>query len=87
LYSSSRADGRGGGGVAIAGARRPAVGLVRAGPGRELPRRVAGRVLALAAVRGLAELPFFFAPPFLAVPDFRAEPDPGMPFGLPEVAA
>jgi hypothetical protein len=85
LYSSSRADGRGGGGVAIAGARREPVGLVRAGPGRELPRRVAGRVLALAAVRGLADPPFF-PPPFFAVPDFCAEPDSVMPFGLPAPA-
>jgi hypothetical protein len=64
LYSSSRDDGRGGGGVAIDGTRRADAALVRDGPGRELPRRVAGRVLALAAVRGLAE------PPFLAPPDF-----------------
>jgi hypothetical protein len=93
LYSSSRVDGRGGGGMVIAGARRDAGGLVRAAPGRELPRRLAdGRVLALAAVRGLAEPPFLPAPflrapflpaPFLAVPDLVALRDSVMPpFGL-----
>jgi hypothetical protein len=41
----------------ISGARRAAGELVRAVPGRELPRRLAaGRVLALAALRGLAGL-------------------------------
>jgi hypothetical protein len=66
--------------VLIAGARRVAFGLVRAGPGRELPRRlVAGRVLALAAVRGLAEAPFLVAPFFLAVAAFGADPDRVMP--------
>jgi hypothetical protein len=80
LYSSSRDDGRGGGGVAIDGTRRAVGGLVRDEPGRELPRRVAGRVLALAAVRGLAEPPFF-PPPFFAVPGF-AEPDWFTPFAL-----
>jgi hypothetical protein len=86
LYSSSRDDGRGGGGVAIDGTRRADAGLVRDAPGRELPRRVAGRVLALAAVRGLAGPPFFPLPffplPFLAVPGFCAEPDWVPPFGL-----
>jgi hypothetical protein len=66
--------------VLIAGARRVAGGLVRAAPGRELPRRlVAGRVLALAAVRGLAEVPFFLAPFFLAVAAFGADPDRVVP--------
>jgi hypothetical protein len=90
LYSSSRADGRGGGGVAIDGTRRADAGLVRDAPGRELPRRVAGRVLALAAVRGLAgpffPLPFFPLPffplPFFPLPGFCAEPDSVTPFGL-----
>jgi hypothetical protein len=79
LYSSSRDDGRGGGGVAIDGTRRADAGLVRDAPGRELLRRVAGRVLALAAVRGLAGPPFFPLPffplPFLPLPGFGAEPD------------
>jgi hypothetical protein len=83
LYSSSRDDGRGGGGVAIDGTRRAVGGLVRDEPGRELPRRVAGRVLAV--VRGLAEPPFF-PPPFFAVPGF-AEPDWFTPFGLLPPAA
>jgi hypothetical protein len=86
LYSSSRDDGRGGGGVVIDGARRAVGGLVRDGPGRELPRRVAGRVLALAAVRGLAEPPFL-PPPFFAVRGFWAEPDWFIPFGLLPPAA
>jgi hypothetical protein len=86
LYSSSRDDGRGGGGVAMDGTRRAVGGLVRDAPGRELPRRVAGRVLALAAVRGLAEPPFF-PPPFFAVPGFCAEPDWFIPFGLLPPAA
>ena len=86
MYSSSRDDGRGGGGVVIDGARRAVGGLVRDGPGRELPRRVAGRVLALAAVRGLAEPPFL-PPPFFAVRGFWAEPDWFIPFGLLPPAA
>jgi len=72
--------------VAIDGTRRAVGGLVRDAPGRELPRRVAGRVLALAAVRGLAEPPFF-PPPFFAVPGFCAEPDWFIPFGLLPPAA
>ncbi|HMH89547.1 MAG TPA: hypothetical protein VK586_00535 [Streptosporangiaceae bacterium] len=96
MYSSSRDDGRGGGGVVIDGTRRAVGGLVRDGPGREVPRRVAGRVLDLAAVRGLDEPPFFpppffpppfFAPPFFAVPGFSAEPDWSVPFGLLPPAA
>jgi hypothetical protein len=91
LYSSSRDDGRGGGGVAIDGTRRADAGLVRDAPGRELPRRVAGRVLALAAVRGLAgplffPLPFFPLPffplPGFPLPGFWVEPDWVTPFGL-----
>jgi hypothetical protein len=91
LYSSSRDDGRGGGGVAIDGTRRADAGLVRDAPGRELPRRVAGRVLALAAVRGLAG-PLFFPLPFFPLPGFPlpgfplpglwVEPDWVTPFGL-----
>jgi len=80
--------------VAIAGARRAAVGLVRAEPGRELPPRLAGRVLALAALRGLAEPPFlpppFLPPPFLpplAVSDLSPEPDSVMPLGWSAVPA
>jgi hypothetical protein len=69
LYSWSRVTGWAGGGMIISGARRPAGVLVRPAPGRELPRRLAaGRVLALAAVRGLAgalDLPAPFLPPFL----------------------
>jgi hypothetical protein len=46
-----------GGGMIMSGARRAADALLRDEPGRELPRRLAaGRVLALAAVRGLAGL-------------------------------
>jgi hypothetical protein len=46
-----------GGGMIMSGARRAAGALLRDEPGRELPRRLAaGRVLALAAVRGLAGL-------------------------------
>ncbi|HEX5288985.1 MAG TPA: hypothetical protein VFX25_08945 [Streptosporangiaceae bacterium] len=91
MYSSSRDDGRGGGGVAIDGTRRADAGLVRDAPGRELPRRVAGRVLALAAVRGLAgplffPLPFFPLPffplPGFPLPGFWVEPDWVTPFGL-----
>ena len=85
--------------MAIAGARRAAVGLVRAEPGRELPPRLAGRVLALAALRGLAEPPFlpppflpppFLPPPFLpplAVSDLSPEPDSVMPLGWSAVPA
>jgi len=69
LYSWSWVTGWAGGGMIISGARRAAGGLVRPAPGRELPRRLAaGRVLALAAVRGLAgalDLPAPFLPPFL----------------------
>jgi hypothetical protein len=54
----------------MAGARRVADELDRAVPGRELPRRVVdGRVLAFAAVRGLAGAPFFPLP-FLPFPFF-----------------
>ena len=82
--------------MAIAGARRGAVGLVRAEPGRELPPRLAGRVLALPAVRGLPEPPFlpppflpppFLPPPLLAVSDLPPEPDSVMPFGMPVAPA
>jgi hypothetical protein len=58
-----------GGGMIMSGARRAAGALLRDEPGRELPRRLAaGRVLALAAVRGLAGLDLPALTPDLAEP-------------------